>query len=219
MAEQTLVTLEMVKALPEVAVYLQKADECLKSIGYTEHYLPHLTTVMERSAARPPRERELVRIAGYLHDIGNTINRHDHAQSSAVMAYHILDRLGMDAAEIADVVCAIGNHDEKTGLPINLLAAALIIGDKTNVRRNRVRSPLLRENDIHDRVNGAVEHADFRIDKAARAITLSLTIDTQLCAVMEYFTIFLNRMQMCQNAAKVLKCQFRLVINGAVMMG
>ena len=116
-------------------------------------------------------------------------------------------------------VCAIGNHDEKTGLPINLLAAALIIGDKTNVRRNRVRSPLLRENDIHDRVNGAVEHADFRIDKAARAITLSLTIDTQLCAVMEYFTIFLNRMQMCQNAAKVLKCQFRLVINGAVMMG
>ena len=190
MAEQTLVTLEMVKALPEVAVYLQKADECLKSIGYTEHYLPHLTTVMERSAAvlemldRPPRERELVRIAGYLHDIGNTINRHDRAQSSAVMAYHIPDRLGMDAAEIADVVCAIGNHDEKTGLPINLLAAALIIGDKTNVRRNRVRSPLLRENDIHDRVNGAVEHADFRIDKAARAITLSLTIDTQLCSVM-----------------------------------
>ena len=225
MTQKSPVTLETLQALPEMSVYITKADDSLKSIGYTEHSFPHITTVLERAAAilnmldRSEREVELARVAGYMHDIGNIVNRHDHAQTSAVMAYHILDRLGMPPAEIADVICAIGNHDEGTGLPINALAAALIIADKSDVRRNRVRSPLLRENDIHDRVNGAVDRAEFELDKAQKTITLSLTIDTEQCSVMEYFKIFLNRMQLCQNAAGFLKCQFRLVINGAVMLG
>ena len=127
--------------------------------------------------------------------------------------------MGMAPEEISDVICAIGNHDEATGLPINPIAAAIIIGDKTDVRSNRVRWPLLRENDIHDRVNGAVEKAVFTLDHDARTVTLSLTIDTEQCPVLEYFQIFLGRMQMCQRAAKYLKCRFRLVINEGLMLG
>ena len=135
------------------------------------------------------------------------------------MAFYILRDMGMDPEEISDVICAIGNHDEATGLPINPIAAAIIIGDKTDVRSNRVRWPLLRENDIHDRVNGAVEKAVFTLDHDARTVTLSLTIDTEQCPVLEYFQIFLGRMQMCQRAAKYLKCRFRLVINEGLMLG
>ena len=125
----------------------------------------------------------------------------------------------MPPEEIADVICAIGNHDEATGLPINPIAAAIIIGDKTDVRSNRVRMPRLRENDIHDRVNGAVENAVFTLDHDTRTVTLSLTIDTEQCPVLEYFEIFLGRMQMCQRAAKYLQCRFKLVINDGLMLG
>ena len=223
--ETRIITLDDVKALPEMQIYIQKEDDCLKSIGYTEHFFQHVTTVLTRAASilemlgYPARIVELARIAGYMHDMGNIVNRHDHAHTSAIMAFHILRDMGMPADEIADVICAIGNHDEATGLPINPIAAAIIIGDKTDVRSNRVRMPRLRENDIHDRVNGAVERALFRLDRENRTITLALTIDTEQCPVLEYFEIFLGRMQMCQRAAKFLQCQFKLVINEGLMLG
>lgn len=219
-----MITLQDVLNLPDVHVYIEKADECLKSIGYTEHSHQHVGVVMDRAASiltalgYPERMVELGRIAACLHDVGNIVNRHDHAQSSALMAFRLLDQLGMPADEISDVVCAIGNHDESTGLPINPLAAALIISDKTDVRQNRVRMPVLRVDDIHDRVNGSVIETHFDIDASSRVITLQLTIDTDQCPVMEYFEIFLTRMRLCQRAAKYLNCQFRLMINGATML-
>lgn len=219
------VSYEMVRSLDEAHTLIEKADASLRAIGYTEHSYQHVTTVLERAAAiltmldYPERTVELVRIAGYLHDIGNVANRCNHAQMSAMMAYHLLDRLGMPVDEICDVVTAIGNHDESTGLPITPMAAAIIIGDKTDVRRNRVRYPVLRVNDIHDRVNGAVDDADFYLSREEKTITLSLRIDTEQCAVLEYFEIFLNRMLLCQKAAKALGCAFKLLINGALMMG
>ena len=220
-----IITFQDIHAREDVKTLIRRSDETLKTRGYTEHSFPHVTLVLERAASilralgHPERMVELVRIAGFMHDIGNLVNRHDHAQSSAVMAFQILDKLGMPMEEVADIVCAIANHDEGTGLPVTPMAAALIIADKTDVRRNRVRLPLMRVNDIHDRVNGAVDEAGFEIDGATRTLTLSLTIDTKQCAVLEYFQIFLNRMQMCDNAAKSLQCSFRLTINGALMMG
>ena len=223
--ENRQITLADVQALPEMQIYIQKEDDCLKTIGYTEHCFQHVTTVLTRAASildmldYPARTVELARIAGYMHDIGNIVNRHDHAHTSAIMAFQILRGMGMPPEEIADVICAIGNHDEGSGLPINPIAAALIIGDKTDVRSNRVRTPRLRENDIHDRVNGAVDKAVFKLDHDSRTVTLALTIDTEKCPVLEYFEIFLGRMQMCQRAAKYLKCQFKLVINEGLMLG
>ena len=225
MSEKKTITLADIRALPEMQIYIQKEDDCLRSIGYTEHCFQHVTIVLERASSilkmldYPERTIELARIAGYMHDIGNIVNRHDHAHSSAIMAFYMLRDLGMPPEEIADVVCAIGNHDEATGLPINPIAAAIIIGDKTDVRSNRVRMPRLRENDIHDRVNGAVENAVFTLDHDTRTVTLSLTIDTEQCPVLEYFEIFLGRMQMCQRAAKYLQCRFKLVINDGLMLG
>ena len=195
--ENRQITLADVQALPEMQIYIQKEDDCLKAIGYTEHCFQHVTTVLTRAASildmldYPARTVELARIAGYMHDIGNIVNRHDHAHTSAIMAFQILRGMGMPPEEIADVICAIGNHDEGSGLPINPIAAALIIGDKTDVRSNRVRTPRLRENDIHDRVNGAVDKAVFKLDHDSRTVTLALTIDTEKCPVLEYFEIFL----------------------------
>lgn len=220
-----LITLAQVKESEKAAVFIEKADASLKAIGYTEHGYAHVGTAADRAArvlealGRPAREIELARIAGYLHDIGNLVNRNDHAHTGAVLAGRILEDMGMQPDETADIMCAIGNHDESTGLPVSPLAAALIIGDKTDVRRSRVRFPLTRVNDIHDRVNGAVTNADFSIDGGAKAITLSLTVDTSHCDVLEYFQIFITRMQMCKNAARFLGMEFRLVINGALMMG
>lgn len=225
MNENRNITLADVKALPEMQIYIQKEDDCLRSIGYTEHCFQHVAIVLDRASSilkmldYPERTIELARIAGYMHDIGNIVNRHDHAHSGAIMAFHILRDMGMPPEEISDIVCAIGNHDEATGLPINPIAAAIIIGDKTDVRSNRVRMPLLRENDIHDRVNGAVEKAMFLLDHDTRTVTLSLTIDTDQCPVLEYFQIFLGRMKMCQRAAAYLQCQFKLVINEGLMLG
>lgn len=223
--QHTVVTLDELKAREDICAYIRKADDCLKSIGYTEHSFQHVCTVLERASDiltmldYPQRTIELVRIAGYLHDIGNIVNRRDHAQSGAIMAFQLLTQMNMPADEVSDIVCAIGNHDENAGLPINELAAAIIIGDKTDVRKNRVRMPRLRENDIHDRVNGAVERAEVLLDKTLRMITLEPTIDTAQCSVLDYFQIFLTRMQMCQKAATYLKSTFRLVINDTVMLG
>ncbi|MCI6636375.1 MAG: HD domain-containing protein [Clostridiales bacterium] len=216
---------ETIRQNENIRTYIRKADESLRALGYTEHSFAHVTKVAETAGeilstfGYSTHDVELVKIAGYLHDIGNNVNRCDHAQSGALMAYAILTQMGMPAGEVLDVVCAIGNHDESTGLPINPLAAAIIIGDKTDVRKNRVRTPLLRENDIHDRVNGAVDEAEFLLDRDTHTITLSLHIDTAQCSVIEYFQIFLTRMQMCRRAADSLGCPFRLMINGAVMMG
>ena len=159
------------------------------------------------------REAELARMAGYLHDIGNVINRIDHAQSGAVMAFRILDKMGADPEDIATIITAIGNHDESTAFPVNPVAAALILADKTDVRRSRVRNPDRTNFDIHDRVNYSVRESRLDI-KPSESAELILTIDTDICAVMDYFEIFLNRMTLCRKAAEKLGLQFRLVING-----
>lgn len=214
-----------VKNNEEIKTYIRKADESMKAIGYTEHSFAHVMKAAQQAAeildklGYPERTVELARIAGYMHDIGNVINRHDHAQSGAIMTFRILDKLGMNAEELATVVCAIGNHDEGTGAPINEVAAALILADKSDVRRSRVRKtdrpPM---GDIHDRVNYAVVSSGIELDTENMLITLRLTIDTELCAVMDYFEIFLTRMMLCRRAAEFLGLKFRLVINDATLL-
>lgn len=202
-----------------VRIYIQKADESLIALGYTEHSFTHVGRVAQvageilETLGFSEREVELAKIAGYLHDIGNVINRADHAQSGALMAFRILDRLGMGADEISTVITAIGNHDESTAFPVNAVAAALILADKTDVRYSRVRNTDFATFDIHDRVNYSVKESDVTVEKDSH-ITLNLTIDTSVCAVMDYFEIFMNRMILCRKAAEKLSLCFRLVING-----
>lgn len=202
-----------------VKTYIKKADESLIALGYTEHSFAHVGKVANQAGAiletlgYPEREVELTKIAGYLHDIGNVINRVDHAQSGAVMAFRILDRLGMDAEEISTVITAIGNHDESTAFPVNAVAAALILADKTDVRYTRVRNQDISTFDIHDRVNYSVKQSEVTVVKESH-IELNLVIDTTVCAVMEYFEIFMDRMILCRKAAEKLGLAFRLVING-----
>ena len=161
----------------------------------------------------PAREIELVKIAAYLHDIGNLVNRVDHSQSGAVMAFHILNDLHMDPAEIAEVVTAIGNHDEGTGKSVSPMSAALILADKSDVRRSRVRNEDVSSFDIHDRVNYSVTRAELKINESKTLIKLKLHIDTRYGSVMDYFEIFLNRMILCRRAAETLGLQFKLIIN------
>jgi len=202
-----------------VRTYIQKADESLLALGYTEHSFPHVGKVAElagnilETLGYPERDVELAKIAGYLHDIGNVINRTDHAQSGAVMAFRILDRLGMDAEEISTVITAIGNHDEATAYPVNPVAAALILADKTDVRYTRVRNQDPVTFDIHDRVNFSVKQSEVHVMNGSH-IELNLVIDTTVCAVMDYFEIFMGRMILCRKAAEKLALDFRLVING-----
>jgi len=164
-----------------------------------------------------PRTVELAKIAGYLHDIGNLVNRIDHSQSGAVMAFRILDRMEFPPEEIASIVTAIGNHDEGTGVPVNAVAAALIIADKSDVRRSRVRRKEDIESDIHDRVNYSVTDSQLDVDNQAKTITLSLTVDKQVSSLMEYFEIFMKRMLMCRKAAECLGLTFHLTVNGQQM--
>ena len=194
------VTFEYIRKNPDIRTYIQRADEALKSIGYTE------------------REIELARIAGFLHDIGNVINRVDHAQSGAVMAFRLLDRLEMPVDEICSVISAIGNHDEATAQPIDAISAALILADKTDVRRSRVRNTDFLTFDIHDRVNYAVETAELLIDKEQQEFVLSMTIDTQISSVLEYFEIFMERMLLCRRAAQFFHMQFKIYINHSLML-
>ena len=202
-----------------VRTYIQKADESLIALGYTEHSFPHVGKVARVAGeiltelGFSEREVELAKIAGYLHDIGNVINRADHAQSGAVMAFRILDRMGMEAEEISTVITAIGNHDESTAFPVNPVAAALILADKTDVRCSRVRNEDFASFDIHDRVNYSVKQSDVTVQKGSH-IELNLTIDTSVCAVMDYFEIFMGRMILCRKAAEKLSLAFHLVING-----
>lgn len=202
-----------------IKTYIQKADESLTALGYTEHSFAHVTRVAMLASdilltlGYSEREAELAKMAGYLHDIGNVINRIDHAQSGAVMAFRILDNMGADPEDIATIVTAIGNHDESTAFPVNAVAAALILADKTDVRYTRVRNQDYSQFDIHDRVNFSVKKSEVEVIKDGH-IKLELTIETKMCTVMDYFEIFLNRMLLCRKAADKLGVPFLLVING-----
>ena len=217
------ITFEDVKNNEAVNTYIKKADESLIALGYTEHSFAHVTKVAHLASGilsefgYSEREVELAKIAGYLHDIGNVINITDHAQSGAVMAFRILDKMGAEPEDIATIVTAIGNHDESTAFPVNAVAAALILADKTDVRYTRVRSRDMTNFDIHDRVNYAVKESNVTYKKDEH-ITLEIKIDTNECAVMDYFEIFLNRMILCRKAADKLSAQFRLVINGQTII-
>ncbi|MTQ96204.1 HD domain-containing protein [Pseudoflavonifractor sp. BIOML-A6] len=218
------VTYEDIKSNPEIRTYITQADASLIALGFTEHSFAHVTKCAEtassllRDLGYDAREIELAKIAGFMHDIGNVINRNDHAQSGAVMAFRILDKLGMDPADVAVVITAIGYHDDKTAFPVNAVAAALLLADKTDVRRSRVRNRETINFDIHDRVNYAVEKSDLALDAAARSVTLTLTINTEVCAVMDYFEIFLDRMLLCRKAAEFFSLKFTLNINGLTLL-
>lgn len=220
------VTYQMIRNNRAVNAYIQAGNDALGVLGFTEHGFAHLTKSAENAAyilstlGAKPREIELARIAGYMHDLGNMVNRIDHAHSGAVIAFRLLDHMGMEPEEIAVIVSAIGNHDESTGRAVNKVSAALILADKSDVRRTRVRStesPSFLD-DIHDRVNYAVKESGLKIDDSHACITLGLDIDTTVCPVMEYFEIFLTRMLMCRRAAEFLGLHFHLDINGTELL-
>ena len=217
-------TLEQVKRNEEVRAYIQKADESLIVLGYTEHSFAHVTKTAVtaarflREVGRDEHQQELAAVAGYMHDIGNVVNRNGHERSGALMAFDLLREMGARPDEIAAVITAIGHHDEGTAFPVSDIAAALIIADKTDVRRSRVRNKDTITFDIHDRVNYAVEKNELVIDGAAGEIALKLVIDTKVCPISEYFEIFLTRMLLCRKAAERLMMRFSLEINGQVMM-
>lgn len=214
-----MITVDDVKTNQQIRTYIRKADESLGALGFTEHSFAHVTSVAERAGSLltelgySAHEAELARIAGYLHDIGNIVNRIDHALSGAVMAFRLLDQLGMDPEDIATVISAIGHHDESTAVPINPVAAALILADKCDVRRSRVRNSDKSTFDIHDRVNYAVEKAETYLTDDKACFVLKLCIDTTISAVMDYFEIFLSRMLLCRKAAEYLGLKFKLIIN------
>lgn len=219
-----MITYSEIKNNENIRTYIKKADEALKTLGYTEHSFAHVTKVAEtagyilESLGYGERQIELVKIAAYLHDIGNLVNRIEHSQSGAVMAFRILDKLGMEADEISDVVTAIGNHDEGTGTPVNEISAALFLADKSDVRRSRVRNIDMATFDIHDRVNYSVFSSSLTINEDKTEITLELGTDTEFSSVTEFFEIFLERMILCRKAAERLGLRFRLVINNQSLM-
>ena len=204
----------------EIQTYINQADASLKALGYTEHSFTHVMKCADIASdlltklGYSGREAELAQIAGFMHDIGNVVNRIDHAQSGAIMAFRILDKMGMCAEDVAAVVTAIGNHDEGSAFPVNAIAAALILADKTDVRRSRVRNRDIAAFDMHDRVNYAVYSSSVDLDVANKTFTFNIQIDTEICAVMDYFEIFLNRMLLCRRAADFFGLQFKLIING-----
>ena len=215
-----MITFDDIKKDKAIAEYIRKADESLVALGYTEHSFAHVEKVASTveyiltSLNYSERDIELGKIAAYMHDIGNLINREDHSQSGALMSFRLLDNMGMAPDEIATIVTAIGNHDEGTGIPVNAIAAALILADKSDVRRTRVRNSDISTFDIHDRVNYSVVESKLEIFEESAAIGLDIKIDTRYSSVMEYFEIFLARMILCRKAAKTLNLAFELTING-----
>ena len=209
---------------PEIKAYIRAADASLSALGYTEHSFAHVGRVADVAAnilialGRDARTVELARMAGYLHDIGNLVNREEHSQSGAVMAFTILRDMGMPPEEIAEITTAIGNHDEGTGVPVSDIAAALILADKSDVRRSRVRNSEEVAFDIHDRVNYSVTKSSLNVDMENGTLTLALSIDETVGTVSDYFEIFLERMLMCRRAAQKLSLAFKLTINGIAMM-
>ena len=217
-------TYEEIRQNEAVNTYIRQADAALATLGFTEHSFAHVTLVAEKAGyilqtlGYPERTVELAKIAGYLHDIGNLINRVDHSQSGAIMAFRILDHLKFEPEEIAVIVSAIGNHDEGTGVPVSPVAAALILADKSDVRRNRVHNTDPSTFDIHDRVNYSVTKAELKINEAHTLIKLKLAVDTHFSSVMDYFEIFMQRMLLCRKAAETLGLQFLLPINEQQLM-
>lgn len=214
-----MITYDEIRKNKEINTYIEKADESLIALGYTEHSFPHVTKVARdagyilKTLGYSEHDVELVQIAAYLHDFGNLVNRVDHSQSGAIMAFRILDHLNMEPDDIAQIVSAIGNHDEGTGVAVNPIAAALIIADKSDVRRTRVRNQDVANFDIHDRVNYSVKKSILKINTEKTIIKLKLEIDVKVSPVMDYFEIFLNRMIMCRKAAEKLGLEFKLIIN------
>ncbi len=203
----------------EINTYIKKADESLSALGFTEHSFAHVVRVAQtaeyilKTLDYDSHSIETVKIAAYLHDIGNLVNRVDHSQSGAVLAFRLLDHMDIPPEDIATIITAIGNHDEGTGVPVNPICAALILADKSDVRRSRVRNTDVSSFDIHDRVNYSVENADLKISSDKKSITLTIKIDTVYSSVMDYFEIFLDRMKLCRRAAEKLGLSFKLIIN------
>ena len=214
-----MLTYEQIRKSEAIKTYITRADESLGALGYTEHSFAHVMHVAQTAGyilttmGHDARTVELAKIAGYLHDIGNLVNRKDHSQSGAVMAWSILNDMGCDPAEMATIVTAIGNHDEGTGVPVNAVAAAMILADKADVRRSRVRNTDFSTFDIHDRVNYSVTSSDLKINEDRTQVELKLTVDTRYGSVMDYFEIFMQRMVLCRKAAEKLGLVFKLTIN------
>ena len=217
-------TYEMIRENEDIKTYIRQADATLDALGYTEHSFAHVGRVAEtagyilQTLGYPERTVELAKIAGYLHDIGNLVNRVEHSQSGAVMAFRLLDKMGFPAEEVSTIVSAIGNHDEGTGVPVNPVAAALILADKSDVRRSRVRVTDMKDFDIHDRVNYSVTKSELKINEKKTNVKLKLSVDTHFSPVMNYFEIFMNRMILCRKAAEALGLDFKLIINEQIML-
>ena len=215
-----MVSYEDIRKNEDIKVYIEAADASLTELGFTEHSYAHVGHAADKAGkileaiGCGAHMVELGKIAGYMHDIGNVVNRAEHSQSGAIMAFRILDKLGMPSVDIATIVTAIGNHDEGTGVPVNSVAAALILADKTDVRRSRVRNSDFATFDIHDRVNYSVEESHLDIFADEKIVRLDLKIDTEISSIMDYFEIFLQRMIMCRRSAQKLGLRFKLVING-----
>ncbi len=219
-----MLTIEDIRKSEEVKTFLALAETQMRVLGYTEHSFRHVKLVSDTAGSIleklefPEREIELARIAGYLHDIGNAVNRNDHAHTGAILAYQMLTRMGMDYDEAAQIMMAIGNHDEHTGTSVSNISAALILADKSDVHRSRVRNTDISTFDIHDRVNYAVERSVITVDSDKKTADLVLKIDTEICPVMDYFEIFLVRMTMNRRAAAFLGLQFQLFINDSKLI-
>ena len=219
-----MITFEDVKKNLEIQELITGSQKQLNVLGYTEHSIRHINIVSNRAGrilevlGYPEERIELAKIAGYMHDIGNSVNRVDHAHSGAILAYEILKDMGMDVQRRTEIMMAIGNHDEQTGTAVSDISAALILADKSDVHRDRVVNTNMSTFDKHDKVNYAVTNADFKIDKETRKVTLDLTIDTEICPVLDYFEIFMDRTMMSKYAAKYLNIWFELMINGTKLL-
>ncbi|BDF32545.1 phosphohydrolase [Lachnospiraceae bacterium] len=204
----------------ELRLLIENGNSVLKELGFTEHSRRHAAKVAQcagkilKELGYKKHEIELAKAAGYMHDIGNSVNRHDHAHTGAVLAYGILKDMGMPLKDVLTVTTAIGNHDEATGTAVDVVSAALILADKTDVRRNRVQNQVIANFDIHDRVNYAALSSVLDVDKEKKNIRMTLELDDSMCSVMDYFEIFMERMIMCRRAAEVFGCQFKLTANG-----
>ena len=219
-----MITYEEIKKNDAINTYIKKADESLAALGFTEHSFAHVTKVATDAAyiletlGFSEHEIELAKIAGHMHDIGNLVNRSEHSQSGAIMAFKILTDLGFGAEDVATITTAIGNHDEGNGVPVNAIAAALIIADKSDVRYTRVRNNDLATFDIHDRVNYSVKKSSIKINGDKTLLKLKLEIDTKMTSVVNYFEIFLDRMILCRKACEKLGLEFKLIINVQQLM-
>ena len=219
-----MITFLDIKNSEEINHLIENSQKQLDALGYTEHATRHINIVSSRAAklledlGYDEHRVELARIAGYMHDIGNVVNRTGHAHSGAMLAYEILKEMGMNIDDRTEIMMAIGNHDEATGTAVSDISAALILADKSDVHRDRVRNQNKSNFDKHDKVNYAVTNANFTLNKIERKVTLDLTIDTKICPVLDYFEIFMERTMMSKYAAKYLNLWFELIINGTKLL-